>query len=68
MAISLQLPITLFAISRYAKDVDFNRFHAGHVKMSFLEPIPTVGMTLDDMPDLVNKCREKLEAEISRLS
>jgi len=68
MAISLQLPITLFAISRYAKDVNFNKVHAGHVKMSFLEPISTVGMTLDDMPQLAIDCRNKLEAEISRLS
>ncbi len=67
-AITLQLPITIFAISRYAKSINLNKFHAGHVKMSFLEPIPTLGLTQDDIPQLMIECRQKLEAEINRLS
>jgi 1-acyl-sn-glycerol-3-phosphate acyltransferase len=66
-AIQTELPISILAVSRYVKKFDLSKKNSGTIKMSFLEPIPTKGLTEADLPDLMEKCRSLLENEITRL-
>ncbi len=67
-AIQAQLPITIFAISRYTQNIDLNKKIKSKIKISFLDPIPTVGLTIEDVPELLEKCSSLLESEIQRIS
>ena len=67
-AIQAGLPITIFAISRYTQNIDLNKKIHSKIKISFLDPIPTTGLTIDDIPALIEKCSALLENEIQRIS
>jgi 1-acyl-sn-glycerol-3-phosphate acyltransferase len=67
-AIQAELPITIFAVSRYVKKVDLSKPTSCAIRMSFLEPIPTIGLSEKDLPELMSRCRTLLENEISRIS
>jgi 1-acyl-sn-glycerol-3-phosphate acyltransferase len=67
-AIQAELPITIVAISRYVTKIDLSKLNSGCIKLSFLKPIPTKGLTESDLPELMSRCRSLLENEVSRLS
>lgn len=74
LAITSQLPITPIVYSRYYfLEHKEERFDSGEVIMTVLPPISTVGMTLEQLPELMEKVRNQMmevyrntSAEVSR--
>ncbi|XP_059049400.1 1-acyl-sn-glycerol-3-phosphate acyltransferase beta-like [Achroia grisella] len=61
MAVFAQVPIIPVVYSPYYFiDKEKHIFKKGHVIMQCLEPIPTKGLTLDDVPELIKKIRDKM--------
>jgi len=67
-AIESQLPLIIFAVSRYTDQLNLNKVISGEVHINFLPPISTKGLTLEDMPNLIEKCKTLLSDEIERLN
>ena len=60
MAINAQVPIVPMCCSSYKQSMRLNRWRSGKVIIRALPAIPTVGLTLDDMPDLMAQCRAQM--------
>ncbi|MBC7701689.1 hypothetical protein, partial [Aquabacterium sp.] len=45
----------------YKNHMHLNRWHSGTVKVRSLPPIPTAGLSLDDMPALIERCRTQMQ-------
>ncbi len=67
MAINAGVPIVPLCCSNYKRTMRLNRWHSGNIIVKTLAPIPTTGMTLDDMPALMEQCRAQMEACIAEL-
>jgi len=67
MAINAGVPIVPLCCSNYKRDMRLNRWRSGKLRIRALPPIPTVGLTLDDMPALMERCREQMVACIAEL-
>lgn len=67
MAISAGVPIMPLCSSSYKKTMRLNRWHAGTVKIRALAPIPTLGLTPDDLPALMQQCHDKMRACIAEM-
>lgn len=69
MAISAQVPIIPVVFSPY---YFINRkkylFQKGHIVMQCLKPVTTKGMTLDDLPKLMEEVRSSMEATYDQLA
>lgn len=68
MAIAAGAPIVPVCVSRYAKALDLNKVESVLVKIRALPAISTLGMTLDDMPALIERCRARMAEVIDELS
>lgn len=66
MAISAGVPIMPLC-SSYKKTMRLNRWHAGTVKIRALAPIPSVGLTPDDVPALMQRCHDTMRACIAEM-
>ena len=53
--------------SNYINSMRLNRWRAGHVIVRALPPIPTAGLTLDDMPALMERCHADMQRCIAEL-
>ncbi|EJL04518.1 1-acylglycerol-3-phosphate O-acyltransferase domain protein [Pseudomonas fluorescens Q2-87] len=60
MAIAAGVPITPVCVSRYIKPMRLNRWRSGDILIRSLPAIPTAGLTMDDMPQLIAQCREQM--------
>ena len=67
MAISAGVPIMPLCTSSYKKTMRLNRWHAGTVKIRSLAPIPTAGLTQDDLPGLMEQCHRQMRACIAEM-
>lgn len=67
MAITAQVPIVPLCCSNYKRTMRLNRWHSGKLIIRALPPIPTTGLTLDDMPALMGQCREQMVGCIEAL-
>ena len=67
MAITAGVPIVPICCSNYKRTMRLNRWRSGHLRIRALPPISTVSMTLDDMPALMERCREQMVACIDAL-
>ena len=67
MAINAGVPIVPLCVSNYKRDMRLNRWHSGKLRLRALPPISTTGLTLDDMPALMERCREQMVACIAEL-
>lgn len=67
MAINAGVPIVPLCASNYKRNMRLNRWHSGKVIIRALPPIPTTGLTLDDMPALMERCREQMLTCIAEL-
>lgn len=67
MAINAGVPIVPLCCSNYKSSMRLNRWRSGSVIVKTLPPIPTVGLTLDDMPALMARCRSEMEACLAEL-
>lgn len=57
MAIAAGVPIVPICCSNYRRTMRLNRWRSGPLRIRALPPISTAGMTLDDMPELMERCR-----------
>jgi len=62
MAIAAGVPIVPICCSNYKRTMRLNRWRSGTVHIRALPPMSTEGLTLDDMPALMEKCREQMVA------
>ena len=60
MAITAAVPIVPVCVSTYSQHLKLNRWHSADIQIRSLPAIPTAGMTLDDMPRLMEMCREQM--------
>ena len=60
MAITAAVPIVPVCVSTYVKQMKLNRWNSGDILIRSLAPIPTTGLTMDDMPGLMEKCRGQM--------
>lgn len=67
MAINAGVPIVPLCTSNYKRDMRLNSWHSGKLRIRALPPIPTEGLTLDDMPALMERCRAQMVACIAEL-
>ena len=67
MAIAAGVPIVQICCSNYKRTMRLNRWHSGPLRIRALPPLPTAGLTLDDMPALMERCREQMVACIASL-
>jgi 1-acyl-sn-glycerol-3-phosphate acyltransferase len=67
MAINAGVPIIPLCANNYVRTLNLNRWRSGEVAMRALPPIPTAGLTLDDMPALMDKVHAQMKACIDEL-
>jgi 1-acyl-sn-glycerol-3-phosphate acyltransferase len=67
MAINAGVPILPVCVSTYSKHMQLNNWHATDVLIRSLEPIPTAGLTQEDLPALIEQCRNQMLACIEEL-
>ena len=67
MAISAGVPIMPLCTSSYKKTMRLNRWQSGTVKIRSLAPIPTAGLTQDDLPALMEQCHRQMRACIAEM-
>ncbi|XP_075986565.1 1-acyl-sn-glycerol-3-phosphate acyltransferase alpha-like [Anticarsia gemmatalis] len=69
IAVAAQVPIIPVVFSPYyfinRKKFIFNK---GHAIIQCLEPVPTVGLSMDDVPELIIKVRNTMDAAYKELS
>lgn len=71
MAINAGAPIVPICASQYVNHWKLNRWHSGTIYLRALPPIPTTGLTLQDMPALMATCHARMAeciAELDRLA
>lgn len=62
MAIDAGVPIVPVCASRYAARLDLNGWRRQRVLIRSLPPIPTAGLTQQDIPALIEQCRSQMQA------
>ncbi len=67
MAINAGVPVVPLCCSHYKRTMQLNRWHSGTIVIRTLPPIATTGMTLDDMPALMERCRTQMLAGLAML-
>ncbi|CAH2100075.1 unnamed protein product [Euphydryas editha] len=69
IAVQAQVPIIPIVVSRYYFLNHTRRiFSNGHVIAKCLEPVSTEGLTMDDIPDLINRVQGTMEKVYQELS
>jgi len=67
MAIAAGVPIVQVCVSSYIKHMQLNRWRATRIMIRSLPAIPTVGLSLDDVPILMARCREQMQTCIAAM-
>ncbi len=67
-AIRTQAPIIPFSVSQYVIHSNFNSFKKVRIYVKVHEPIPTTGLTNQDIPELISKSRKIIEDGIAELN
>ena len=62
MAIAAGVPIIPVCVSSYPKHMSLNALKAGLIKIRALAEIPTHGLTMEDIPRLMQQCFEQMQA------
>ena len=60
MAITAGVPIVPVCVSTYSQHLKLNRWHSADIQIRSFPAIPTDGVTLDDLPQLMEQCREQM--------
>jgi len=60
MAITAGVPIVPVCVSTYSQHLQLNRWHSADIQIRSLPAIPTAGLTLDDIPRLMEQCHEQM--------
>lgn len=67
MAINAGVPIVPLCCSNYKTGMRLNRWRSGQIIIKTLPPISTAGLTLADMPALMERCRADMLACLAAL-
>lgn len=67
MAIAAGVPIIPVCVSSYAKRIKLNSWDSGRIMIRSLPAIPTLGLTLDDLPQLMERCQTLMRECIEQL-
>ena len=67
MAVEAQVPIVMICTSSYKRDWNLNKWNSSTIKIESLPPIPTKGLTLNDIPQLMEKCHLQMKEKIDSL-
>lgn len=67
MAIAAGVPIVQVCVSNYVTQMQLNRWNSGELLIRSLPPIPTTGMTVDDIPQLMLDCHAQMTACIETM-
>ncbi len=67
MAIAAGVPIIPVCVSTYANRLKINSWSSGKVLIRSLPAIPTLGLTLDDLPQLMERCQQMMHESIEQL-
>ncbi|MEO4048809.1 1-acylglycerol-3-phosphate O-acyltransferase [Pseudomonas sp. CAU 1711] len=67
MAIAAGVPIIPVCVSNYAGRLKLNSWSSGRVLIRSLPAIPTLGLTLDDLPQLMQRCQQLMSECIEQL-
>ncbi len=69
MAISAGVPLLPIVASDIEPVIDFKnrKIHRGTINIEVLEPIPTKGLTLDDIETLIDTTRERMQRSFDKL-
>jgi len=67
MAIAAGVPIVQVCVSNYVTHMQLNRWNSGDVIIRSLAPIPTIGLTSDDIPALMQACHAQMAACIEAM-
>jgi len=67
MAIAAGVPIIPVCVSSYANRFKINSWSSGKVLIRSLPAIPTLGLTLDDLPQLMERCQQMMRESIEQL-
>lgn len=60
MAINAGVPIVPVVSNTYVRQVKLGRWNNGEIILRSMPPIPTAGLTLDDVPALMERCRQQM--------
>lgn len=66
-AIECQMPIVPVVWSDYVGKLKLNSLHTGKIISQVLDPIPTKGLTLNDLDDLIAKTHKMFEEELVKM-
>ncbi len=67
MAIAAGVPIIPVCVSSYAKQIKINSWESGRILIRSLPAIPALGLTLDDLPQLMERCQTLMGECIEQL-
>ncbi|MHA6493595.1 lysophospholipid acyltransferase family protein [Pseudomonas borbori] len=67
MAVAAGVPIIPVCVSNYAKSLDAGRWNSGRIMIRSLPAIPTEGLSMADLPELIDTCRTRMEHCIGQL-
>jgi 1-acyl-sn-glycerol-3-phosphate acyltransferase len=67
MAINAGVPILPVCVSTYVNHMQLNSWRGTDLLMKSLKPIPTAGLTQDDLPALIEECRNQMQACIQAM-
>jgi 1-acyl-sn-glycerol-3-phosphate acyltransferase len=67
MAIAAGVPIVQVCVSSYIKHMQLNHWRATRIMIRSLPAIPTAGLSLDDIPMLMARCREQMQTCIAAM-
>lgn len=67
MAIAAGVPIIPVCVSTYVKSMRLNRWNSGRVMIRSLPAIPTAGLSLEDMPALIERCQTAMNECIASM-
>lgn len=67
MAVEAGVPIVPVCANNYIRGWRLNRWRAGDVHMRALPPIPTAGLTADDVPALMARCETLMRDAVAEL-
>jgi 1-acyl-sn-glycerol-3-phosphate acyltransferase len=67
MAIAAGVPIIPVCASSYVRRMRLNRWRSGDILIRSLPAIPTAGLSLDDLPRLMEQCRQQMQQCIAAM-
>lgn len=67
MAITAGVPIIPVCVSNYSQAMRLNRWNSGHILIRSLPAIHTAGLSLDDMPALIERCQQAMSECIASM-